>query len=124
MATLSRTVIIAEDEPLISMALEDEFTSAGWTVAGPFRDCCSARRWLNENSDDVAMLDAVLTDGLCVDLATDLHDRGIPFIVCSGTILDRSTPEELRHATWLDKPMPAADVQSHASLLAGAHVSH
>lgn len=82
------SVMIVEDEPLIALALEEEFIKAIFLVSGPFRTCADALSALNAELPDVAVLDAVLEDGPCHDLALELKRRSVPFLICSGMSLD------------------------------------
>src|SRR3954471_19804608 len=77
-------VLVAEDVGAISIALEDALTDAGYSVAGPFASCVTALEWLDGNQPDLALLDAVLSDGLCIELARALRVRAVPFLFLSG----------------------------------------
>jgi hypothetical protein len=50
------------------------------------------------------VLDVVLKDGVCTDLADALTRRGVPFLVFSGGMRDRSTPQASKNAVWIEKP--------------------
>ena len=67
------TVLLAEDEPMISTSISDDLEEAGYRVAGPFRHGADAVAWLEDNRADLAMLDLVLRDGLCTRLAERLR---------------------------------------------------
>ena len=43
----------------------------------------------------MAVLDAILEDGPCHDLALELKRRGVPFLICSGMPPDETEPKEL-----------------------------
>src|SRR4051812_14786635 len=74
-------VLVAEDVGAISIALEDALADAGYEVAGPFASCATAMAWLDGHAPDLALLDAVLSDGLCIELARALRARAVPFLV-------------------------------------------
>ena len=78
------SVIIIEDEPLVALALEEEFAAARFNVSGSFASCAETLRWLERHQPDVAVLDIVLEDGPCYDLALELKRRGVPYLICSA----------------------------------------
>lgn len=96
-------VLLAEDEVLISMLIEDELEAAGYTIIGPFATCAAASRWLEHDSPDLAILDYGLSDGPCTDVAAELTRRGVPFLVLSGE-MNENLPEVVRNAPQLAKP--------------------
>jgi DNA-binding response OmpR family regulator len=97
-------VLLLEDEALIAMGLEDDVEAAGYTVAGAFATCRSALDWLESETPNVAVLDTTVRDGTCKDLALELNQRGIPFVIYSGNSEDQNTIEELNDAIWVEKP--------------------
>ena len=76
--------MIVEDEALIGMMLEDDFTRAGYEVVGPFATCAAALEWLKDGKPNVAVLDSSLKDGPSTEVARTLRARGIPFFIHSG----------------------------------------
>jgi DNA-binding response OmpR family regulator len=97
-------VLLAEDEAIIAIELEDGLTAAGFAIAGPFVTCAQAEAWLQTGEPDAAILDHELKDGPCDALIADLSGRGVPTIVFTGhdapeSIAPRST------ATWVTKPI-------------------
>lgn len=104
------SVMIVEDEPIIALALEEEFIEAMFIVSGPFRTCASALSALESNLPDVAVLDAILDDGPCHGLALELKRRGVPFLICSGMPLDQTAPRELAGVPRLPKPSPYPEI--------------
>ena len=77
-------VLVAEDEAIIALELEDSLTSAGFGVAGPFSTCAEAEAWLKAGEPDAAILDNQLKDGPCDALAADLSRRGVPLSSSAG----------------------------------------
>ncbi len=98
-----RRVLVAEDEALVSMLIEEELTEAGYAVAGPFATCADAFAWLSLNSPDLAVLDHELRDGPCTDIASELRLRGIPFLALTGS-RPEDLPAVLREAPTIMKP--------------------
>ena len=102
-------VLLAEDELLIAITLEDELTEAGFRVAGPFTSCAPALTWLDENTPDVALLDVKLADGLCLEVARTLVRRGVPLVLFSGGIFP-AVQAEFRDVPWFEKPVDYDDL--------------
>ncbi|HEX2135318.1 MAG TPA: response regulator [Microvirga sp.] len=99
-------VLVLEDEVIVALNLQDEFEEAGYSVAGPFTTCADARSWLASNEPDAAVLDTVLKDGSCREIALELARREIPFLIYSGHAEDRELLGEFHHVTWIEKPVP------------------
>lgn len=104
------TCMIVEDEALIGKALEEELRDAGFKIAGPFASRTRAIGSLDRDRPDVALLDAVLRDGSCLDLARELIRRSIPFAVYSGWEQSDVADPEFHDAPWIGKPAPFAKV--------------
>ena len=98
------TVLLLEDEALIAVTLQDDLEEAGYAVAGPFMTCANALEWLGDHNPDLAILDTVLKDGPCKEVAVTLTQQGVPFLVYSGHPEDWNTLSELSSATWVEKP--------------------
>ena len=100
-------VLLAEDEPLISIFLEDIMAEAGYSIAGPFATCAQALTWLETETPDCAVLDNILLDGSSKELAAELKRRKVPFFVFSGTRQESITIPEFQDAAWIEKPARA-----------------
>lgn len=99
-------VLLLEDEALIALNLQDELQDAGFSVGGSFTTCADALFWLESNTPDVAVLDTVLKDTHCGDVARELVDRNVPFVIYSGHREDRDLLAEFHHVRWIEKPVP------------------
>src|SRR3954470_12415030 len=97
--------LVVEDQALIGMALEASLADAGFNIAGPFTRAVDALGYLERHTPDIALLDLVLGDGPCTEVASALRDRGVPFAVYSGVRPPRERPPELVDAPWLEKPV-------------------
>ncbi len=86
-------LLLAEDEALIGLNLEDGFRDVGYEVARPFTTCVAAMTWLKSHSPSVALIGYHLQDGPCTDLAHTLRGRGIPFAIYSGSLHGTIPPE-------------------------------
>jgi DNA-binding response OmpR family regulator len=103
---IRRVCLVAEDQALIGMLIQDELEEAGFAVAGPFRSCADALAALRHETPAFALIDYMLSDGPCRDLARELRRRAIPFAVLSG--YDHGTPDgeaEWEGVPWLIKPV-------------------
>jgi DNA-binding response OmpR family regulator len=98
-------LLLAEEEPTIAILLTDKLQLMGYRVAGPFANCATALAWLATNTPDLAILDVHLGDGPCTEVAVELRQRNIPFVVCSGgEDLPDQVRELIRGAPIIEKP--------------------
>ena len=102
--------LVVEDQALIGMALEASLEDAGFQISGPFARAGDALRWLKANTPDIALLDLVLGDGPCTQLATTLRERGVPFAIYSGVRPPAIRPPEFDGVPWLEKPVSRSDL--------------
>jgi DNA-binding NtrC family response regulator len=107
-----RRVLVAEDEFVIALEIEDTLRRAGYEVVGPAATAGEAERLAAEEPLDAAVLDLELRDGTAVAAADALAGRGIPFVFLSGYGVE-ALPGHLRGRAVLDKPfaverLPAA----------------
>lgn len=102
-------VMIVEDEALIAWDLADACEDEKLRIAGPFTSCAEARHFLTAQMPDAAILDALLTDGSCLQLALDLRKRGVPLVIYSGASDEVHAPG-LEGVLLVEKPSPAAAV--------------
>jgi CheY-like chemotaxis protein len=96
------TVLLLEDEALIAITLQADLEDAG-----PFTTCADALSWLGSNKPDLAILDTVLKDGPCKDVALTLASLDVPFLVYSGHAEDLNNLPKLADVTWVEKPAAA-----------------
>jgi DNA-binding response OmpR family regulator len=102
--------LVVEDQALIGMALEASLEDAGFKISGPFGRVCDALKWLKTHTPDIALLDLVLGDGPCTQLATTLRERGVPFAIYSGVRPPAIRPPEFDGVPWLEKPVSRSDL--------------
>jgi DNA-binding response OmpR family regulator len=101
-------VLIAEDEFLVSVQLEEDLRSAGCSILGPFSTLEAATRASHSERFDLAILDINLNGRRVYPLADELSARGVPFIFLSGYIAT-DLPERFRGMPHITKPHePAA----------------
>ncbi|OBQ70235.1 response regulator (plasmid) [Mesorhizobium loti] len=113
---LAPLVLVLEDEELISWDLEVLLAEAGYLVATA-RSCAQAAGFLDTRRPDVAILDILLSDGQCVDVAKKLRADGVPFIVHSA-LAPTEVDDAFRSGTFLVKPAGILDIVGAVTKLA------
>ncbi|HEY0197320.1 MAG TPA: response regulator [Rhodanobacter sp.] len=95
-------VLVAEDEPMVSMLLEELLESAGYRVllAEHLSDGLAL---VTNESIDVAILDVTLGREQSFPIADELGRRHIPFLFASGYGMD-GIPARYHDAAMLQKP--------------------
>lgn len=101
--TTQRNILIVEDEPLISMMLEDFLLSLGNQVAGICETVSEALAACDASSFDIAILDVNLKGESVWPVAARLRELGIPFVLASGGHVD-PPPPEFATVPMIDKP--------------------
>jgi DNA-binding response OmpR family regulator len=93
------SVLVVEDETIISFLIEDMLTELGcediWHVAG----LQAALTLLQERVPDLAVLDVNLGGELAYPIAQQLADAAVPFLFATGYGRD-GIPKE-----WTDRPV-------------------
>lgn len=101
-------VLIAEDEFLVGLQLEEDLRSAGCSIVGPFNTLEAATRAARTERFDLALLDINLNGDMVYPLADEFLARGVPFIFLSGYV-SADLPARFRRSPRLTKPHdPAA----------------
>ena len=77
-------ILVVDDEPLISMLVEDWLIELGCEVVGPARAVEDGLTLVESQSLDGAILDLKLGDEDCYPIANALHARGVPFAFATG----------------------------------------
>ena len=102
-------ILIVEDDPLISLTLEDIVAEHANGDIICVRSRADAFTVISPDID-LAILDIDVTNGKTFDVAAELKSKDIPFIFVSAS--DKSqVPEELRHAPFIPKPFNDADIK-------------
>ena len=101
--TGSRSILIVEDEPLISMMLEDFLESLGHRVAGTCDTVKDALAAADEGGFDLAILDVNLKGENVWPVASRLQEQGVPFVIASGGHVD-PPPREFASVPLIEKP--------------------
>ena len=112
-------ILIVEDEAFIAMDLAEAIEHVEGQPVGPVTTVAEALELLKTETVEAAILDANLIDRDVTPLALALIERGVPFVIHTGT----GVPEELaqRHPNIPVIPKPARSTLVLAALL--QHVS-
>jgi DNA-binding response OmpR family regulator len=76
-------ILVVDDEPLISMLVENWLGELGCEVVGPARTVADGLA-LADGQLDGAFLDVNLAGGTCYPLANALRSRGVPLAFATG----------------------------------------
>lgn len=98
-----RNILVVEDEPLISMMLEDFLQSLGHQVSAICETVPEALTACEEPEFDLAILDVNLKGQAVWPVAARLRELGIPFVLASGGHVD-PPPPEFASVPMIDKP--------------------
>lgn len=103
----ARQILIAEDEAMIAMMLEDFLDILGHGVAGihsSVAECEAALAAIDPSAPgiDAVILDRNLADGPAWPVATRLNALGIPVLLASGD--GSAVPDGIHVAALLSKP--------------------
>ena len=108
----SRTcrVLFVEDEPAISLLIEDMLLDVGVEVVGPIATVQTALALAREETLEAAVLDINVGGAMSFPVADELLGRGIPVIFATG--YDPSVvPPRLRGVPLLQKPFSMPDFE-------------
>jgi DNA-binding response OmpR family regulator len=95
-------ILVVDDEPLISMLVENWLGELGCEVVGPARTVSDGLALADEQLDG-AILDVNLGEDTCYPLANALRSRGVPLAFATGDgTLD--TTEGFENPILLPKP--------------------
>lgn len=99
-----KSILIVEDESLISQDVAEAFRAAGADVVGPAATKTEARKLIENVRPDFAILNIRLRGETVFDFADELVARGTPFLFISG--YDRSMiPDRFRDYAYCQKPV-------------------
>src|SRR4051812_5893865 len=112
-------VLLAESDAVIGIDLSDALERAGYRVLGPVGTGEEALRLLEQEKPTLAIIDVVLKDGRCTELAHTLRRLDVPFLVHSDRWQEQRLASEFQGVPWLSKPALSADVLISVNDLAG-----
>lgn len=110
-------VLVAEDEILVSMLLEEMLEDLGCPIVGPYATLATALEAARGDDFDVAVIDMNLAGERADPILAELGERAVPFAIASG-----GGDWELPHppAFLLNKPYTFAQLQHALRTLAKA----
>ena len=117
--TSSRSILIVEDEPLISMMLEDFIDSLGHKVSGTCESVSEALAEVDRGGFDLAILDVNLKGENVWPVAARLREKRVPFVLATGGHVD-PPPAEYRDTPVLEKPYTVERVSPAIEAAMGA----
>ncbi|WOE74466.1 response regulator [Alterisphingorhabdus coralli] len=118
MVETRKNFLIAEDESMIAMMLEDIIETLGHDVAAVVDSCSAAMQVLEQGHVNAAILDLNLSDGESWPLVQQLQQRGIPFLVASGDNA-ATPPDGVKPVQKLAKPFSLTSLEEALSTLDG-----
>ena len=104
-----RQIMVVEDDPIIGMDIAEIFRSMGATVVGPLTTVPTALDAL-EASFDVAVLDVNLGHENTEEVAAQLRNRSIPFLILSGRMDTSDLFGAYESAPIMSKPFGERDL--------------
>lgn len=110
-------VLVAEDEFLVSMLLEEMLGDLGCEVVGPFATLSTALEGACEGSYDVAVIDLNLGGQKADPIIAELNARAIPLAIASGGF---EPGMEHLPTVRLDKPYSSAQLEEAMTSLHAA----
>jgi CheY-like chemotaxis protein len=84
--TSQHCIMVVNQNATTGANITQVLEQANYRVAGPFKLCSDASDWLTGDTADGALLDMLLSDETCFELARDLRTRGVPYLFHSTTI--------------------------------------
>ena len=115
------TVLVAEDEPLIAMAVIDELGEAGFFPIGPFATTSQALAYCRKHTPDCAVLDVRLEDGESFPLADLLAQLRVPVVFHSGHAVPRDLTRRYPGVRVCPKPAAASQLAAIVAEMSGAY---
>jgi len=103
------SLVIVEDEPVISLLIEEMAVDLGWRVEGCAYSEAAGLALLERCNPDLALLDVNLGSGNSLGVAMACQSRGIPVVFVTG-YADSDIPRSVAGAPVLSKPFTADDL--------------
>ena len=104
-------VLVAEDEAVIAVDIEQSLREQGCVVLGPTATIAATLASLAHDRPDVALLDLHLLDGLATPIAATLAALGVPFALLLADRLDALEDASLADVPCIMKPWSAGDIE-------------
>lgn len=104
-----KNVLLVEDEPIVSMLVEDMLTGLGAQVVGPAAQVGEALELARTARIDIAVLDVKLGTDSSAMVAEELRRRGTPYVLATG--FDSLQDTHGRDVPLLQKPYLQEDLE-------------
>lgn len=113
-ALAGQRILIAEDEAIIAMFLEDVIERLGGDIVGSAKHCDEALTLLEAGSVEAILLDLHLEGGTSKSVIVAATAKHVPVLVCTGSDV-QALPTAFRNLPLLKKPWQSGDVEVHSS---------
>ncbi len=110
-------ILVVEDEPFVGLDLADAIQLLDGDPVGPIDNVAEALALLDVTTVKAAILDANLADRDVTPLALALIDKGVPFVIYTGTGLPTELAEN--HSESFGRPQACASYPGAGRLVAG-----
>ncbi len=104
-------ILVADDEPMISLLLEDWLDELGYEAVGPARTVAAALALIGSKPPDAAIVDVTLGRETGYPIAERLTELGIPFVFATGQA-EGTLQAPFTDAPMLSKPFDFAAVEA------------
>jgi two-component system, response regulator PdtaR len=118
-------VLVAEDDPLIALALVERLRSLGHEPVGPAPDGAAAVELAREASPDLYLFDVEMPDLDGLEAAAQLAKEGLrrPVVIVTGVDDDALIERAIANGVgaYLTKPIDTRELQAAIGLAAARH---
>jgi len=104
-------VLVAEDEFLVAVMLEENLRESGYDVVGPVSDLKSLLSAVETETFDCAIFDINLNGQMVYPAVEVLMKRGLPFTLLSG-YGSSNIPDAFRGVNVMAKPCDFRDIEA------------
>jgi response regulator NasT len=118
-------VLVADDDPVIALALVERVRSLGHEPVGPARDGAEAVALARETAPDLYLFDIEMPHKDGLEAATQLSDEGLrrPVVIITGvedeSLIERSIASGV--SAYLTKPIETRELNAAIGLAAARH---
>lgn len=113
-------ILIAEDESLIALLLEEVLHDIGYKVAGPVSTVREVMTSVESSALGGALLDVNLRGEAVLSVLPKLKARNLPFIITSGYDAASLFPPEFRNVPRVVKPFDESELKRLCILMFGS----
>jgi len=79
-------ILVVEEEPVVAIMLDDALSDFGYHVLGPVENLRAAVYLAANERIDAAVVDSNIDGRIAHDVAENLMERNIPFVLVNGHI--------------------------------------